>query len=54
MSKPEVVIGILQDRIDHMEEAQDRLRKKFDAILSMLMVTLGGLVANLLVLLLKK
>ncbi|MCL6589586.1 MAG: hypothetical protein K6U80_06495 [Firmicutes bacterium] len=54
MSKPEVVIGILQERINNLEEAQDCLRKKFDAIYSMLMVTLGGLVVNLLLLLLKK
>ncbi len=54
MSKPEVVLGILQERIDNIEQAQELLRKKFDGILSMLMVTLGGLVANLLLLLIKK
>ncbi|HEX3046599.1 MAG TPA: hypothetical protein VHY08_17720 [Bacillota bacterium] len=54
MSKPEVVIGILQERIDNIEEAQEHLRKKFDAIFTTLMVTLGGLVANLLLLLIKK
>lgn len=54
MIKPEVMIGILQERVDNIEETQERLRKKFDTIQSMLMVALCGLVANLLLLFLKK
>jgi hypothetical protein len=54
MSELEVAVGVLKERVDNMEKTQDGLCKKLDVFQNTLMVTLGGVIVNLIVLLLKK
>lgn len=54
MGELEVDVGVLKERVDNMEKTQDGLIKKLDVFQNMLMVTLGGVIVNLIVLLLKK
>lgn len=54
MSELEVAVSVLDQRVDNLEKVQDSLIKKFEGIQSTIFVILGGLVVNLLVLLLKK
>ena len=54
MGELEVDMGVLKERVDNMEKTQDGLIKKLDVFQNTLMVTLGGVIVNLIVLLLKK
>jgi prefoldin subunit 5 len=54
VSEVEVAVGVLKERVDNMEKTQDGLCKKLDMFQNTLMVTLGGVIVNLIVLLLKK
>jgi hypothetical protein len=54
MGELEVDVGVLKERVDNMEKTQDGLIKKLDVFQNTLMVTLGGVIVNLIVLLLKK
>jgi hypothetical protein len=54
VSELEVAVGVLKERVDNMEKTQDGLIKKLDVFQNTLMVTLGGVIVNLIVLLLKK
>ena len=54
VSELEVEVGVLKERVDNMEKTQDGLIKKLDIFQNTLMVTLGGVIVNLIVLLLKK
>jgi hypothetical protein len=54
MGELEVEVGVLKERVDNMEKTQDGLIKKLDVFQNTLMVTLGGVIVNLIVLLIKK
>jgi hypothetical protein len=54
MGELEVDVGVLKERVDNMEKTQDGLIKKLDVFQNTLMVTLGGVIVNLIVLLIKK
>jgi hypothetical protein len=54
MGELEVEVGVLKERVVNMEKTQDGLIKKLDVLQNTLMVTLGGVIVNLIVLLLKK
>jgi hypothetical protein len=54
VSELEVAVGVLKERVDNMEKTQDGLCKKLDVFQNTLMVTLGGVIVNLVVLLIKK